>query len=549
MAMKSPVSFLRQDERRVRLLPVAIVALVAIAYHYSLLSLARGLTLQTPLAYIALVPPIALLLAWVRWRQIIPGLQPRELVLDYPLSRLLGVAMIGAALVVSLLVPLSVRFWLFRVDLLGLPLFVAGLVTIAYGVRRLWLLRLPIAFLLLAWPVPYLPLVGQLMTGFTDATIAAVAVLNRVVPLAEVGSDGVFFVTHAGHAFPLVVGSACAGVNGLVGFFLVGSALSVVVTGPLARRLLWLAVGLGIMWGLNVVRIEAIFAVGLGFGRDAALNVLHPAAGLLTFNIGVLLMLAAVPRFGLRFVELPKYRAQESVTPALPAPRHLALLGIALVAAVLLGAVNANYARYEAIASGLGTPRIGGLDTSVSHAEGWSADFVANFDGARQFYGESATWRRVQYNAGPQASLTADRPIYVDVIATDDWQALNAYGLEACYRFHGYTIESQYQADLPGGVTATVVHYRNPKAALDWSAVWWEWPAQNDGQVRYERVVVFLANGAGAVFRGSDPTAAVPDGMFADTGAFLITLARSIVSHHLSLVDDETGMTEAPAWN
>src|SRR5256885_12896454 len=44
----------------------ALLVAVVIAYSYSLSTLIRGIGLQTPLAYLALVPVISLVLAWVR---------------------------------------------------------------------------------------------------------------------------------------------------------------------------------------------------------------------------------------------------------------------------------------------------------------------------------------------------------------------------------------------------------------------------------------------------------------------------------------------------
>jgi hypothetical protein len=291
------------------------------------------------------------------------------------------------------------------------------------------------------------------------------------------------------------------------------------------------------VWVLNIVRIEAIFVAGLVGGRSAALDVLHPVAGLVAFNIGVLLMLAAVPRFGLSFIELPPRPAASYGLAEGGRRIRIGLLAMAVAGALALTAVNAGYARYEAIASGLGLPRIGGLDASLSTPEGWSSGFVANFDGARPFYGPSAEWVRYQYVATPTASLGIDRPVYMDVISTDDWQALDAYGLEACYNFHGYRIHSQAEFELPGGLTGSVINYRNAKAAAEWSAVWWEWPSDVDGQVRYERVVLFVANAQEAAIRGI--TEAGVSAASDRTNAFLMALATKVVERHLASA--ETG--------
>jgi exosortase len=511
--------------------PLVVIALVAGAYHYSLLTLVWGLALQTPLAYIALAPLIAIALAWFKTSQI-PPLNPTQLRLDFVLGRVLGLLLIGAALVIALLVPLSIRFWLYRIDLLSLPIFVAGTIALLYGARRLWSLWFPIAFLLLAWPVPYLPLVGDWLQGFTDATVAVVAALAHVLPIATAGNEGVFTLHHAGSPFSLAVGSACAGVNSLVGFLLVGTALAYVVRGSLRAKVAWLVVGLIIVWALNIVRIEAIFMVGTLFGPRAALDVLHPVAGLIVFNLGILLMLVVSPRFGLVFAPQPIRDRSEVVTsPTGSYPRIAVPSLIVLVGAILMGTINTGYARYEALAGALGQPTVGAFVAAEAIVPNWTNVQVASFDVGKQFFGASSTWNRYLYQPRPSAALTASFPIYVDVITTNDPNSFAAYGIESCYRFHGYFIQSQTAVDLGSGVQAQIIDYTNTKRGLDWSAVWWEWPYRDGSRTGYERMVLFVAGGPLATFSGA-ANAAPPAqaARFDSTDDFLATMGRFLVA-------------------
>ncbi len=394
--------------RSIPLRAIVLIALVALAYHYTFVSLARGLALQTPLAYVALAPLIALILAWVGDRRAASREAPSGLRLDFLLGRTFGLALMGAAFVVALLVPLSVRFWLIRIDLISLPLFVAGAIALVYGPRQVWRLRFPIAFLLLAWPAPYLPLVGEGLQAFTDATIAIVAAIAWVIPIAVPGEEGLFTLQHAGEPFVLSIGSACAGVNSLVGFLVVGSALLYLVRGPMLRKLAWLAVGLATVWLLNVLRIEAIFVAGTVFGPQAALDVLHPVAGLIVFNIGILLMLGLVSRMGLGFAQLP---SRPTASPDRPHSRWTAIPLLAVVVgALLMASVNASYARYEELAGALGQPRVSAFASEDAQIPGWSSVLAAEYEQSRQFYGESSTWLRYRYHAGEAATLSSSAP-------------------------------------------------------------------------------------------------------------------------------------------
>jgi exosortase/archaeosortase family protein len=518
---------------------VAAVAAVAVAYRYSFFTLGRGLSLQTPLAYLALVPVGALMLLWISSvRSRAAPARPRDLPLDFALGRAVGLTFLLAALAITVLLPgsLGARFWLYRLDLLSLPFFVAGLIALLFGVRRLWALKSAVVFLLLAWPVPYGLVLGNWLDVFTDVTANAVRARAAVLPIARAaaGDSTLFFIDHGGSSFAVSVGSACSGVNSLVGFVLLGTVLMFVVRGTTTRRLLWLGLGLSIIWLLNVARIELVFATGAALGPDIAFETLHPVAGLFVFNLGLLAMIWLVPRFGLRFVELD----DRPIEPEQRRPRHwlrsLSVLGLGLALAGGIGLANGSYARYEQITGDLGTARLIGFDVRQAQIPAWSSAYVESVDQARQFFGSQARWDRLIYTATPAAQLRSSHPIYVDVIDTDDAGALAAYTVADCYQFHHFRIDAQLGVDIGAGVTAQVVTYFDPKDRTDWSAISWEWPKEYNGQLRYERIVVFIPDSNTVQFTGFDPSAPVQgDAAFHDTQRFLATAARTIVQSQL----------------
>jgi hypothetical protein len=218
-----------------------------------------------------------------------------------------------------------------------------------------------------------------------------------------------------------------------------------------------------------------------------------------------------------------------------PIHRVRPALALSLVVALALGFVNAGYARYAPLVNPVGAAQLRAFDIRHASVADWNDRFVDTFAQGKQFFGATSTWQRIQYTSNPNASLQADAPIYVDVINTQDSGTLDAYGLQACYLFHGYHIESLTPADIGIGVPAQVIDYRNPKAGTDWSALWWEWPYRQGSQTWYERIVVFVANGPAVEFRGG-ATDAPPaqSARFSDTNRFLVSLARAMVRTHLS---------------
>jgi exosortase/archaeosortase family protein len=345
-----------------------------------------------------------------------------------------------------------------------------------------------------------------------------------------------FIVDHGGEAFVVSVGSACSGVNSLVGFILIGIALLCVVRGSPARRMAWLAAGLTIIWLLNVARIQIVLAAGAIFGPAVALDGLHPVAGLALFNLGLVAMILAVPRFGIRFVELPTLpRGDRQSAPSRGWLRRGSVIAIGTATALLVGIANTGYARYEDITGDLGNARLVRFDIRAAQIDGWSSAFVQNLDQAKQFFGNQARWARVMYTPTPSARLQSSHPLYVDVIDTDDAGSLAAYTIADCYQFHHFRIDGELTTEIGAGVSASVITYFDPKDRSDWSAIWWEWPKEFDGAVRYERIVVFIPNSSAVAFAGFDsaaPTSGKPE--FQDAERFLITAARDIVRTQLS---------------
>ena len=534
------------------------LAAVVLAYHYSLSTLLRAAQGDTPLAYLGLVPLLALGLAWVRARLAPPAPTTR----DQRLDLLVGLPLLGASLVLNLVLParLAVFFWIWRIDLLTLPLFVAGGVALLFGTQAVWRARLPIAFLVLAWPLPYTSFLTNQLQTFTDLTVGAVRLVLHVVPVAHPirSSDGTLFaVVHHGRSFPVSVASACSGVNGVVGYALVALAFLTVVRGPARRKLAWLGAGLAVIWSFNVARIVLVFAAGRAFGKEVAFDGFHPYLGLVTFAAGVLVMMGLLRRFGL---EVPtRCRAPAPAVDAQPASPESGRSGprtglvVALIAgvALLCGIVNTELRSYDTVADATGSPRLVAFLTHPSHPVGWRVSQVAHFDWGRQYFGSDSSWWRYDYHWSGSAPspFHTHSTIIADVVSTSDRDSLNTYGIEACYNFHGYQLRSVNRIDL-GGTVGHVVDYRSGPHS-EWTNVYWINPVRNtDGGIQYERVNLMLIDDARASFTGPVPPLSAPRGLGAriedalvgagsapagpkltQTRAFLAAFASDLVRH------------------
>jgi exosortase/archaeosortase family protein len=541
---------------RTRVQVAVFLVVVVVAYRYSLTTLVQSLNLDTPLAYIGLVPLIALALAAVRSRPRFhePPIHDRQL--DY----IVGIPLLGTALALNVFLPkkLSAMFWVWRIDLLSLPFFVAGVAAIIFGVRALWRQKLAVAYLFLAWPVPYSVLLLRQLGAFTNLTLHALKAILHVVHVATnvtSGDGSLFNIVHNGQSFQLSVVSACSGVNGMVGFLLVGTAFGATVVGPRLRKSLWLLGGLVLLWALNIGRLLFIFWAGSQFGQHFAIKVLHPFVGLITFNVGVVIMLVLLKPVGLR-IGLPgkagaALAAPEADAPppskALAVPAVYSAIALVAVIGLLLGMTNTNLRSYDLVASATGEPKLSSFLAYPASPAGWDVNYATQYEWARPYFGESSQWYRYNYIDGLNSGdLHSNIPVTADVINTNNLSSFAAYGVEACYRFHGYSLRNLAQVNLGGGITGQALSY-STKDRADWSIVYWIWPIKNGNSTRYERVILYLLNtgGAGVTapgvtgikdLRGSLKASDESARRLIVARAFLVAFARRVITGQASVI-------------
>jgi exosortase len=487
-----------------------LIAALAVAFHQSLASLLAAWSHQTPLADLALVPLLAaglFVAAALRHRHVGGVTLGRA---DLAIASV-SLALVGLVVAVGPVV-LGNYFWPLRLDMLSLPLAAAAFVVLLFGTRSLVAFAFPLFFLFFAWPFPYTVVLEHVLSSFTEVTAWAAARIVSVTELATVvpgSGNSRLVVEHGGTSFPLSVASACSGINSAVGFLIVGLACLYVIRGGLARRLSWLLVGLVAVWVFNLLRIVALIAVGRVFGEEAAIEVLHPVAGLLALNVAFALLLLALPLFGLRLSrptaakgETPIARTASAEEQArVPRTLRRRLVPLALVVG-LLAVANGQLAGLALAYDNDGLPAVRSLAAPPS-AGGWTGERVGTYKWAKPFFGDEASW--VRYRMRPETSDVAPRDrftMWVDSIVTPDLGALNAYPVRECYDFHGFEIYADQRVTLEHGVVAQLLAYRNREGGV-WHALTWQWPVRTaGGGVEHERMVM-LASSIGTPLRPS----------------------------------------------
>jgi exosortase/archaeosortase family protein len=478
-------------------LAVLVVCTVP-AFWFSLGALAGQWRYETPLGDLVLVPLLALAALAAACRR-----HPYVTLLRLGwFDLLLGGALIAAALALLATGPTiwSKYFWAMRIDMLALPLFVAGGVLLLFGARAIVPFAFPVFSLFLAWPLPYQAVLERELAGFTQLTSGAVVTLAPRLGLGKAlpGSDGAFALAHGPHKFTLSIGSACSGVNSLLGFLLLAAFALFFLEGLPARRLAWLAVGAVLVWVANILRILALFALGQGFGERAAIAVLHPVAGLVALNLAVACLLRLMPRFHLFWRELEPVHADTPLAqPAPPdhrasASRLVGRIGLLLAATAVIALADGQLAVAARGLTNDGVPTIASFASRPSAAPGWTVRKSEKIGWATPYFGKHSSWTR--YILRPARPSHDAFTVWLDAVRSPDLGALDAYTLAHCYAFHGFTVEAARHITLGNGVVGQSFVYGTGDA--EWHAVSWEWPVRVGSGTEHERIVLLAASPA-----------------------------------------------------
>jgi exosortase/archaeosortase family protein len=466
-----------------------LVCGAAAAYHFTLLTFADNLRLDTPLAYLPLMPLFALGTALTTVRRHRGG---RPCIQDRQLDLLVGIPILVIALLLITVVPakLSTFYWSERPDVLSFALFVTGTVILLYGVPWFWRLRGSLAFLVLMWPALYLHAGASLLSSLADATSGALSAVVAHLPLGiAAGVDPSSFTVHPSGqpSLLVIVGSACAGGNAVLGVALLGAALLFNRSGSPWRKAAWLATGVVLAFAGNLVRLLSIMALASAGHPALALGGFHEVVGLAVFAAVTAVMLAATPVFGLARRLPVSAPPEQQIEPARQGPRRLlrtvAGLTVAGIVVGLMAVADHALQPYAAFVDGSGLPTMAGFAAGTQTLPARSSQRIAAYD-YQQYYGAESSADRYLFRRDGSS------PVFADVVRTPDQGALDTYNLQNCFLFHNLDIRSRASIDLGNGVSGLLLDYQEPQTQRRWSTVSWAWPVRQGDRTIYERVVL-----------------------------------------------------------
>ena len=244
----------------------AITVVVGIVYGPILLELGRDWSRDPNYSHGFLVPPIAGYLLW----------RGRKVLLSLPVSPSI-VGLLGLLLAAMVLV-LGVAGAEVFTQRVSFVLMLASLVLFLLGWRWLRSIAFPVAFLLLAVPMPYI--VYYSLTGPLQAFAAKCAIvgLNGVGVPALIQGNMIHLPETS-----LEVAEACSGIRSLYAFLALGALLAYFMVAPIWLRFFIFFSTIPLSVAGNAVRVWGSGLAAHLVGPEATQGTIHELFGLLVF--------------------------------------------------------------------------------------------------------------------------------------------------------------------------------------------------------------------------------------------------------------------------
>jgi exosortase len=452
----------------------ALVVLTGIAFAFSYGQLAPIAGSDSPESVLLVIPLIAFGLIATKLAGV--ARHGDEAAVNFVFA--LPFLIVLAALLVWLPVKLSYFYWVYRVDLLAVPAFVAVAVIMLFGLPALFAARAAFLLLILGWP----PVLDWVVRVVADplATAQSWLVIVLLAPLSlGVHRAGQTFLFGSGPtASALTVSTACAGLVGVFSMALVAGFVALVARGNGKRKALWL--GLAVLLALigNVVRIAVLVAVAAHSGIHRALSLFHATSGLVLFVVFLVIVLLLLRPFGLEPPALGFDRAE---------PLGFRMRGLLPTVAVLVAI---------AVFTGWSTSSLGFHDPGLFRgvAAVTTRDLLGAPPGFSAAPPEPLPSFAQQFGSRSIAAVyhlkgSAGQEIAAQVVVDPSYRSVHRYGVLQCFVFHHYKVYSTHLVSLPGGGTASLIALRIDQH--DVSTANWLQPVTIDGKRAWRRVILY----------------------------------------------------------
>ncbi len=254
-------------------------------------------------------------------------------------SLAVGAAALAAFVVAAIALRLyfSFLFVSFRVDMLLMPLALAGLVSLLFGTANIRKFRWAIVYSLLASPAVLYYVIAQNAAFAQANSFAVYAMLEPFV-------RGIMYaapITIAANGYSIGIGQSCVSLGIFVALALFLVPIAYFYEGKLRSKALWVASGLALLLALNLARMASISLLWLSYGPSSTLLLVHQFIGTLLFYAIVVAMVLIAFLFGLR---LPTPHSAKRARPQAWSPVVAASVVVAIAISAFYACATLDYA-------------------------------------------------------------------------------------------------------------------------------------------------------------------------------------------------------------
>ena len=278
-------------------LKIASIIVATLAVFHQDLAMVANDALQTQfMSYILAIPFLFAYLIY-RKRKMLRAVIPLENQSQTKEARYLlsTVEILLVIIAIVLYWHFSYTFQPLEYHMLALPIFVAGLLLIFFNPQTLRQLAFAIAFLIFLVPPPSEILYGVGANLSVVSSEASNAIVNAFgIPSSittKYGNPSIIITRPDGTTLPFTVDIACSGIYSLIGFLVFVVLVAYIIRDKLWKRLSLLALGIPLIYLLNIVRITIILLIGYNFGEELALQIFHLLGGWILIFLGTPILL------------------------------------------------------------------------------------------------------------------------------------------------------------------------------------------------------------------------------------------------------------------
>ena len=304
-----------------------------------------------------------------------------------------GSALVAAYVLLLAYARVALSFWFvsYRVDVLLIPVFLAGIVLGVFGPRGLVRLKYQIVYLFLASGVVLSPLIA-LNASFTGMNAGLVYSVIKAIGVPVVRNGLVISAAASGS---ISIASTCADIAAFIAIALFMVPLAYFYEGKPKRKFEWVVSGVALLFVLNIFRMSLIAVLWAYYGIGEAVATFHLFIGSVLFYASIIIMILVSGRFGMKLPYLRDYiiepkSAKKAKKPAVEM-KYVAVWAFAagVVALVLTlpysSSLNFGYYGFSGTLSQEQSASIGGfLESSIKNA-GYSEAYIGNESGYYTF--------------------------------------------------------------------------------------------------------------------------------------------------------------------